>query len=90
MTYPKIDFTPFLVIIDRFGDKKIDRFGDKNRVNSRNFNVTIQKFSEKFDDQFSHVFKFPTCFLRVTVSLQCCSQGRTALQRAVHNSPHQL
>ena len=36
----------------------IDRFGGKIRVNSSNFNVTILKFSEKFDHQFPHVFIF--------------------------------
>ena len=33
-----------------------------NLVNSSNFNATILKFSEKFDDLFSHVFIFVNMF----------------------------
>ena len=42
--------------------KSIDRFGDQNRVNSSNFNATILKFSEKFDNKFLHVFTLSNMF----------------------------
>ena len=40
-----------------------------NRVNSSNFKAKTVKFSEKFDNTFSHVFIFGNTFLRVTASL---------------------
>ena len=49
-------------------------FGDKNQVISAISNFTVLKFFEKFDNPFSHLV---TCFLRVTVSMMCQSQGRT-------------
>ena len=36
--------------------------GDANRVNSSNFNFKTLKFSEKFDNSFSHVFIFGNMF----------------------------
>ena len=49
-------------------------------MNSSNFNVTILKFSEKFDHPFSHFIYLETCFLRVTVSLQ----WRLQAEKKVH------
>ena len=53
---------------------QIDRFVFKNRVNWSNFNGTILKFPEKFDNLFLHVFifrnKFPEshCFVAMPVT----------------------
>ena len=40
----------------------IDRFGDNNQVNSKHFNATILKFSEKYDHQYLYVFIFNNMF----------------------------
>ena len=40
----------------------MDIFGDKNQVHSSNFNNTILKLTEKFDNLFSHVFIFGNMF----------------------------
>ena len=51
--------TPYKMKVN---DCKLIDFGDKNRVNSSNFNVSIFKFSEKFEDPFSHVVIFRNKF----------------------------
>ena len=40
----------------------MDRFGDKNRDNSNNFDATILKFSNKFDQPILYVFIFGNMF----------------------------
>ena len=68
--------TPYKI---KFKKLYIDRFGDKNRVNVKNFNDKVHKFSEKFVRPFSYVFKFGNMFAKshgfVAMPVTCCIEN---------------
>ena len=68
---PSITMDPITVQ----NESRLIDFFNPNFVNSRNFFATTLRFSEKFDQPFSHILMFGNTFMRFTVSFLCRAQA---------------